>query len=85
LTDRGFEALDIVGPGCASVAGVDAGAPHAFRLLVRQGLFELYVNDLLVQTYFLNEHRDGTLALLAVGATAEFTHLRAWQMTIGDR
>jgi hypothetical protein len=80
--DSEFAAVDIIGPQCASVAGIDAGVPHTFRLLVRQGLFELYLNDLLVQTYFLNEHWDGTLGFLAADASAEFAELKAWRMTV---
>lgn len=77
----GFVAADVIGRGCASVAGIEADVPHTFRLLVRHGLFELYVNDLLVQTYFLNEHWDGTLGFLAVAAKAEFSNLKAYRMT----
>ena len=79
----GFAAADTIGRGCALVAGIAAELPHRFRLLVRQGLFELYVNDLLVQTYSLNEHWEGTLGFLAVDATAEFSNLRAWEMSLG--
>ena len=77
----GFAAADVIGRGCASVAGIAADTTHTFRLLIRQGLFELYVNELLVQTYFLNEHWDGTFGFLAVDATAEFANLKAWRMT----
>ena len=80
----GFAAADVIGHGCASVAGIAADIPHTFRLLIRQGLFELYVDDLLVQTYFLNEHWDGTFGFLAVDATAEFATLKAWRMTVVD-
>lgn len=78
----GFTAADVIGRGCAAVAGIDADISHIFRILVRHELFELYVNDLLVQTYFLNEHWDGTFGLLAVAATSEFTNLKAWRMTV---
>ena len=80
--DSGFAAADVIGRGCASVAGLEAETPHPFRLLVRQGLFELYVDDLLVQTCFLNEHWDGTIGFLAADATAEFTNLQAWRMSL---
>lgn len=46
-----FEAKDRIGFGCAAVAGVNAGKPSRFRVLIRKGIFELYLNDLLVQTY----------------------------------
>ena len=63
------------------MAGVDAEVPHTFRLLARGELFELYIDDLLVQTYFLNEHWEGGLAFLAADADAEFADLRAHRMT----
>ena len=44
--------LDVSGKGCATVAGVGAGESHRFRLLTRLGLFELYLDDMLVQTYY---------------------------------
>ena len=82
--NSGFAAADVIGRGCASVAGIRGDVQHAFRLLLRNGLFELYVNDLLVQTYFLNEHWDGTLGFLSLDAVARFASLRAWRMSLAD-
>lgn len=46
-----FDAKDITGVGCATVTGILPGETGHFRMLIRKGIFELYLNDLLVQTY----------------------------------
>ena len=78
----GFTAADEIGEGCASVRGAEANADNRFRLLVRQGLFELYLNDFLVQTYFLNERCDGKIWLLVNDSRVEFSSLKVYNMQI---
>ena len=50
--DAHFDCEDHTGFGCATVAGIDKGTACSFRLLFRKGMFELYLNDLLVQTFY---------------------------------
>ncbi|NLG48586.1 MAG: hypothetical protein GX552_00580 [Chloroflexi bacterium] len=58
------------------------GIKHHFRLLVRQSLAELYVNDLLVQCYSLPEWASGHLGLVVESGRAVFENVRAWEMTL---
>ncbi|MBL9215339.1 MAG: hypothetical protein JNG83_07680 [Opitutaceae bacterium] len=75
-----FVSEDVTGQGCATVNGIDDGRTHTFRLLCRQRMFELYVDDLLVQTY-VYQAGSGRLGFLADGSQAEFAELRAWAMS----
>jgi hypothetical protein len=47
LTDRvDFHSEDTIGPGCAAPAGIVPHANHAFRLMIRKNMFELYLDDI---------------------------------------
>lgn len=75
-----FSSEDVTGKGCATVTGIEDGQEHTFRLLCRMEMFELYIDDLLMQTY---THRPGSgkVGLLVCNARAEFSDLRAWTMS----
>lgn len=75
-----FVSEDVTGRGDATVTGIERDRVHTFRLLCRREMFELYVDDLLVQTYV---HAGGTgrIGLLARDGAAEFSGLRAWAMS----
>ncbi len=75
----GFTAQDITGRGCATVTGIDCDKPHAFRLLVRYNLFELYIDDLLVQTYVFQPN-SGRIGLIACNVRAVFKNLVFYKM-----
>lgn len=76
----GFKVEDITGRGCATFRGVGNGTEHRFRLLVRHDLFELYVDDLLVQTYVYKPF-GGRIGLLACGTDVTFNYLAAYSLT----
>ena len=42
---------DVVDYGCAAPCGMTAGVAHRFRLLLRRGMFEVYLDDQYVQTF----------------------------------
>ena len=46
-----FQSEGVIGKGCATVTGIENGKEHRFRPLVRRGMFELYIDDMLMQTY----------------------------------
>ena len=52
-TEFHFESLDITGQNCATVNGLDNDKDHTFRLWLRGGQMELYVDDLLMETFFI--------------------------------
>lgn len=78
----GFHEDDVAGPACATLTGIKAGEPHTFRLLVRQGMFELYVNDRLVRTTdWRPQPGHARLGLLMIHGTASFEYLKAFGMS----
>ncbi|MBC8472900.1 MAG: hypothetical protein H8D56_25845 [Planctomycetes bacterium] len=76
-----FVSEDVTGSGCATVTGIEDGKEHTFRLLVRLGGFELYIDDLLMQTYIYQPF-FGKVGFLARNAEAVFSDLRAWSMSL---
>jgi hypothetical protein len=79
--DGTFALMDCVGQYSACVTGIEDGKEHSFRLLSRIGLFELYVDDLLVQTFYY-EKGAGRLGFAARAAEAHIEGLRAWHMSL---
>ncbi len=83
-----FEWEDVTGPGCASVKGMTPGRRHTFRLLLRGNLFEMYLDDLLVQTFNTTHTPDASgrtpqhLGLLVQNGTGVLDDLRAWRMRL---
>jgi hypothetical protein len=76
-----FESEDLTGKGCATVTGIEDGREHTFRLLLRHDVFELYIDDLLMQTYVYQPSR-GKVGFLASSAQAVFDDLKAWEMRL---
>jgi hypothetical protein len=72
---------DVVGPmGFAPPCGVRNNVSHSFRIIVKQGMFELYLDDLMVQTYITGE-TSGRLGLFAKSGAAEFGNIKIWGLT----
>ena len=62
-TDRVlFRPEDTIAPGCAAPAGIVPHTNHPFRLMVRKNMFELYLDDMFVQT-FNTTHDPGNIGL----------------------
>jgi len=76
-----FASEDVTGKGCATVTGLADGQEHSFRLLCRLEMFELYIDDLLMQTYVYEPGR-GKVGFLAGDCEARFSDLRAWAMSL---
>jgi hypothetical protein len=79
-----FASLDETGPGCATVTGLDPGTPHRFRFWIRRHMFELYVDDVLMQTFVTGGPLTGRVGLVVRNGTARFSVLRAWTMDLCD-
>jgi hypothetical protein len=76
-----FKSEDVTGKGCATVTGIEKGKEHAFRLLARFKGFELYIDDLLMQTYTY-QPIGGRFGFLVRNAEAMFDDLSAWGMSL---
>jgi len=76
-----FLSQDVTGSGCATVTGIEDGRTYGFRLLVRMTFFELYVDDMLVQT-FVYRPASGRIGVVARGARLEVAELKAWRMSL---
>ncbi len=76
-----LESADRIGFGCATVAGIPSGKVCTFRLLWRRDLFEIYLDDLLVQTYYTT-HASGRIGFVVQDGQAVFEDVRAWAMTL---
>ncbi len=79
--DAHFDCRDRTGFGCAAVTGIVESIASTFRLLFRNDIFELYLNDLLVQTYYTNG-ATGRVGLIVRDGQAVFDNLRAWEMNL---
>jgi len=76
-----FDCKDRIGFGCAAVAGITEGSISTFRLLFRKEIFELYLNDLLVQTYYTTG-ATGRVGFIVRDGEATFDNLRAWEINL---
>ncbi|MBN1394169.1 MAG: hypothetical protein JW959_04030 [Pirellulales bacterium] len=79
--DARFDCEDRAGFGCATVAGIEAGKDASFRLLFRKGMFELYLNDLFVQSYCADKP-TGRIGFVVRDGKAAFDNLKAWATSL---
>lgn len=76
-----FVEEDVIGPlGYAVPCGIRSAMPHRFRLLIQNGIWELYLDDRYVQTYITGP-TTGRLGLFAKSGPVEFSDLKIWTMT----
>ncbi len=68
--------------GCATVSGLDVGKIHTFRVLYRKNMFEVYVDDLLVQTFITSQSPTGRIGLIAQNARCAFWDVHLWEMVL---
>ncbi len=76
-----LEVADSTGVGCATPAGMPVGEPCTFRLLIRKGIFEIYLNDLLVQTYAAR-NLTGRIGFLVQDGQGVFNIPKTWKMDL---
>ena len=76
-----FEFDDTVGPfGHASYGGVRHKKTHHFRIIAQGDYFELYIDDLYVQTYLLPETMSGRVGFMCFDGVCEYTEISAWEI-----
>jgi len=79
--DFNFEALDVTGRNSATVTGLDNGRDHTFRLWLRGGQMELYIDDMLMQSFFFFSP-SGRIGFISQESEAQFSQLRWYGMTL---
>ena len=79
-----FESLDRTGRSCATVTGLNDSGDHTFRLWIRGGQMELYVDDRLMQSFFVYSP-SGRIGFIAQESEAQFSRLRFHEMNLADR
>jgi hypothetical protein len=77
-----FVREDTTGPGCATVAGALESRPHRFRLLVRMDMFEMYLDDVLVQSFFISPQSTGRIGFLVEDGVCLVENVKAWRMSL---
>lgn len=80
----GFTSHDVTGRGCATVTGIDDDVQHSFRILTRHDCFELYIDDMLMQTHLYQTPCE-RVGFVAKHSEAEFNDLKAWTMSLRSR
>ena len=76
-----FESLDATGRASATVTGLDDGKDHTFRLWLRSGQMELYIDDLLMQSFFYFK-ATGRIGFIAQESEVNFSKLRFYSMNL---
>ncbi len=86
--ERRFNREDLIGAGCASVAGVEVNTAHRLTLLIRGNIFELYVDGMYAQT-FNTSHLPGSigstprrLGIIVQNGHAVIEDIKAWEMNL---
>ena len=79
---RSFIPEDKISHGCASPNGIDVGVPYSFRLLIRYGMFELYLNDMHVQTYTTRTMPTGKIMLALQNCKCRIEDVTVYEMNL---
>jgi hypothetical protein len=78
-----FDSEDRVSVGCAQPAGIPSNDSCAFRILFRKNIFEIYVNDLLVQTYSIPNFK-GRIGFFSQDGDVSFSDIKVWKQSLGN-
>lgn len=85
-----FRREDTIGPGCAAPVGILPHTDTSFRLLIRKNMFELYLDDMFVQT-FNTTHAPGSIGatprrigFIAQNGQGLFDNVRVWSMNLTE-
>ncbi|HPZ52782.1 MAG TPA: hypothetical protein PLI11_07670 [Clostridia bacterium] len=76
------EIIDTIDEGCANVKGVDANTTHTFKLLYRRNVYELYVNDLHVQTFVHLGKPNGTMGFILQNSDVTVSDIKLYEMSL---
>jgi len=83
-----FNWEDTTGPGCASVCGCVTNKTHKFTLFIRGNMFEIYLDDMLVQTFNTAYSPEvpgrfpRRLGFIVRNGIGRFSDLKVWEMNL---
>jgi hypothetical protein len=80
-TDFHFEPLDVTGRNCATVTGLENGKTSTFRLWIRGGQIELYIDDLLMQSFFF-QRATGRIGFIGQEDEVQFSNVKLYEMNL---
>ncbi|PYR95459.1 MAG: hypothetical protein DMG16_30270 [Acidobacteria bacterium] len=80
-TSFNFETVDVTGRNSATVTGLDNGKDHSFRLWLRGGQMELYIDDMLMQSFFYYK-ATGRIGFISQENEAHFSQLKFYRMNL---
>ncbi len=76
------EVIDTIGEDCANVRGMDDTGVHTFRVLCRRNVFELYLDDLHVQTFVHLGRETGRLGFTLQNSAVIVRDLKLFRMNL---
>ena len=76
------EIIDVTDEGCATLAGIDPEISHPFKLFIRRDIFELYVDNLLVQSFIVMNRPSGRIGFVLLNAECQFDQLKLFEMNL---
>jgi len=74
------EIHDEISNTCAGKTNLSFECVTAFRLLVRQNIFELYIDDILVQSYTLPKNKNGNIGFFVENCSMKLCEFKAFKM-----
>ena len=74
--------IDTTGEGCATVRGVSDKEWHTFKLFVRENMYELYADDMLVQTFETLERPVQKIGFIFQNCRCELRDLKLYEMNV---
>ena len=80
-TTFNFETQDVTGPPSATVTGLDDGKDHTFRLWLRGSQVELYIDDLLMQSFFFSTG-SGRIGFITQEGETTYSDLKVYELNL---
>lgn len=77
-----FSPEDTISHNCTCPNGIDVEVPYSFRLLIRYGMFELYLNDMHVQTYTTRTMPTGKVMLALQNCKCRIENVTVYEMNL---
>ena len=77
-----YDIVDSITEDCAEVRGVDACSEHTFKLLYRKNVFELYVDNMFVQTFVHLGKPTGYVGLYLQNSKVEINDMKIYEMSL---